>query len=197
MDQTHKIVLAVVLPLYVLAEYLLPRIKSVAARSALELVFNAVGTVFPGVRALLGSPPAEVVGNPVPPPRLPSGYSRLEIAMVTVFGGFAALALTAALVGCHSPKGQQIAHDLAACALAPVAEHVSDVVPTVAAILQSGAGSYQQQLDGLAVTMGVDVIVCAVQKVVADLSAVHGEPTPGTIEAVQRGQAWLNKHGVS
>lgn len=182
-----------------LLEYLLPRTNSVRARSVLEGVINLLGAALKGVPWLgdvllrLGSPQVPTLEQvmrastlqdttPTKPTKLPPPLALIPLALLFIGS-------------CAGVQPKAVAAHALACALEPVAEHADELANTVTAALL--AKSATQQLDGLAVTMGADAVLCAIKSALAAWAGAHAQLSKEAQEGIKRGRAYLAAHGVS
>lgn len=101
---------------------------------------------------------------------------------------------------CHSLQCRAVTSDVAACAMGTIPQEVTNLIPAVTSILTGGATNWDSQLKALE-RLGVGAVVCAVQRVIADLGRMPGaglksEPTPEYQRAHFRGESYLKKHGI-
>lgn len=123
-------------------------------------------------------------------------WHLVVLAILSVSGFIVAGQLAA---GCAHVKS--IGVGVGECALSALPQIVTDVVPIVESILQSGATSNEiaTQLANLGEKDGIGVVICAVQKAISEFFGAMpttGALAPQKIAAIQEGEKWLSAQGV-
>jgi hypothetical protein len=91
--------------------------------------------------------------------------------------------------GCGATS-RQVGVDIGACALGQVPAAVSSVIPEVTTAIQGSATDWSSELVKLE-GQGIDFAICAVEKVIADLSKGHAMLSASAERSVDRAQVAL------
>jgi hypothetical protein len=116
--------------------------------------------------------------------------------LITAFKFPLVLLASLSIAGCATIK--PIAVDAGSCAAPAVQAEVANLLPAVTAILVGGAPNWQAQLTALE-SVGVQLVVCAVEVAVADLAkrtaATWSATAVDYTSAVARGKKYLYYYG--
>lgn len=124
-----------------------------------------------------------------------AGQSSPPSPPITKVGMMLPIAFLLLTPACKTAGGAPFA----ACELGKLPTYQEQVIADVSSIVSSGASNWQQQLEGLGVVIGEDLVSCTVKAILAAWNTQGptpslGQPAPEKLAAIQRLQIYLAAH---
>lgn len=120
------------------------------------------------------------------------GFCRADLLIVLPILGCLGIVTVHSACG---PTAKAIEVDVTKCAAGQLPAAINSLMPDVTAAIMGTTTAWDSELAALE-TQGVNVAVCAISAAIGELGKVRGEMTPQAVTAVQRGRAYLAKHGI-